>query len=155
MTIEELRQVLHQLHLDYDADPQLIYVFYQTPDGLVNNFSISMQHARQRNRQPMTQTQLADLMEQYPAAADSKIVAVEHPTHGLTRWIDSAEVCTRLNVCPHTLRRWVKMDRLHPAHLGKRIYYDPDEVEAFLRSNMRQENGRLDRVGTLPPENET
>ncbi len=138
---------MHQLHLDYDADPKLIYVFYQTPDGLINNFSISMQHARQRNRQPMTQAQLADLMQQYPDTKGSTIMAVDHPKEGLTQWMETAEVCRRLDICPRTLRRWVQRGCLHPAHLGRRVYYDPAEVEAFLRSNRRMESGRLDAVG--------
>ena len=50
MTMDELKAILHTLKLDFDAEPQLIYVFYETPDGLVNNLSISVGSARQRNR---------------------------------------------------------------------------------------------------------
>ena len=107
MTIEELREILHRLHLDGDARPQLIYLFYQTDDGLVNNLTISLRSARQRNRRPMTQQQLAGLMEQYPDASGGKLLAVEHPAEGLTRWIDATDVCQRLHTSRQTLRRWV------------------------------------------------
>ena len=42
MTKEELQEILHDLELDYEAEPTLIYLFYVTPEGKVNNFSISM-----------------------------------------------------------------------------------------------------------------
>lgn len=147
MTVEELRQIMHQLHLDCDAEPQLIYIFYQTPDGLVNNLSIHVRHAKLRNRQPMTSQQLSDLLQQYPDAAGAQLLATEHPRHGLTHWLETSEVCRRLNICYRTLRRWAVSGHLHPTHIGRRTYYDPDEVERLLRTNQRQENGRLDRVG--------
>ena len=148
MTIDELRQIMHQLKLDFDSDPQLIYVFYKTSDGLVNNFSISIQHARQRNRRAMTDQQLADLMQcQYPATRDSSLIAVERPT-SLTHWLDTSEVCRQLNVSRHTLYRWDKQGLLHPAVMRNRRFYDAAEVDAVLRSNSIQENGRLDKKGS-------
>ena len=146
MTIEELRQLMHRLHLDADAEPQLIYLFYQTADGLVNNLTISLRSARQRNRRPMTDAQLADLMRQYPDAADARLLAIEHPQRGLTRWMDTDEVCQRLHICRQTLLRWSKRGLLHPAAMGHRHYFDADEVDALLRSNIIQENHRLDRT---------
>ncbi len=147
MTIEELREILHRLHLDGDARPQLIYLFYQTDDGLVNNLTISLRSARQRNRRPMTQQQLAGLMEQYPDASGGKLLAVEHPAEGLTRWIDATDVCQRLHTSRQTLRRWVARGLLHPSTMGRRQYFDPAEVEALLRSNILQDNGRADLTG--------
>lgn len=147
MKVEELRELMHKLHLDGDVRPNLIYVFYQTDDGLVNNFSISLHSARQRNRTPMTAEQLSELMQQYPSAHGAKLLALEHPQSGLTHWIDAHEVCCRLAVCRQTLRRWVKRGLLHPSRLGGRIYFDPGEIEAFLRSNVIQPNGRIDTKG--------
>ena len=46
MTKEELQEILHELELDYEAEPTLIYLFYSTPDGRVNNFSISVRRGR-------------------------------------------------------------------------------------------------------------
>ena len=148
MTIEQLKDIMHRLHLDYDAAPGLVYVFYQTPDGLVNNFSIHVHHARQANRRPMGPEELADLMQaQYPATRQGRIMAVEHPKQGLTRWVETADLCGRLHTTRRTLYRWREQGLLHPARLGNRLYYDLDEVEAFIRSNMVQENGRLDHTG--------
>ncbi len=148
MTIEELRQLMHRLHLDADARPQLIYLFYVDDRGLVNNLSISLHSARQHNRQPMTAAQLAALMQQYPAARDVQLLALEHPQRGLTCWLDGKDVCRRLGTSRQTLNRWVQRGLLHPSRLGRRNYYDPDEVEALLRSNIIQPNGRADTTGT-------
>lgn len=147
MTIDELREIMHQLKLDFDCEPQLIYVFYQTPDGLVNNFSINIRHARQRNRQPMTDQQLCDLMErQYPDSREGRLLAVERPD-GLSHWLDSAEVSQRLKVTPQTINRWARSGRLHAAKISHRNYFDAAEVEALLRSNVIQDNGRMDKTG--------
>lgn len=147
MTNDELKEILRQLHLNIDSEPQLIYVFYQTADGLVNNFSINMRRARQRNRRPMTNSQLVDLMEsQYPDARDSRLLAVERPA-GLTRWLDTADVCQMLHVTRQTINRWARRGLLHPAKMGHRHYFDATEIDAVLRSNIIQENGRLDKKG--------
>lgn len=149
MTKEQLKQILEALHLEYESKPTLIYVFYQTDEGLINNFSISVKRARQRNRQPMTQEQLAALMErEYPATRQGRILAVEHPDEGLTRWMDTHEVCERLNTTARTLRRWAQCGYIHPSRLGRRNYYDAADVEALLRSNIIQPNGRMDTTGT-------
>ena len=47
MTKEALQEILHVLELDYEAEPTMVYVFYATPDGRVNNFSISMRRGRE------------------------------------------------------------------------------------------------------------
>ena len=149
MTKEQLKQILEALHLEYESKPTLIYVFYQTDEGLINNFSISVKRARQRNRQPMTPSQLAALMErEYPATRQGKILAVEHPDEGLTRWMDTKEVCDLLRTTPRSLRRWAQKGLLHPSHTGSRNYYDAADVEALLRSNIIQPNGRMDTTGT-------
>ena len=36
MTNDELRELMHRLQLDCAEAPRLIYVFYETADGLVN-----------------------------------------------------------------------------------------------------------------------
>lgn len=148
MTIEQLKDIMHQLHLDYDASPGLVYVFYQTPDGLVNNFSLHVHHARQANRRPMDASQLADLMaREYPATRQGRLLAVEHPQQGLTRWVETADLCRRLGTTRRTLYRWREQGLLHPSRLGNRLYYDLEEVDALIRSNIVQENGRLDKTG--------
>ena len=147
MKKEELEDLLHVLGLDYEAEASLIYLFYTTPDGLVNNFSINIRHARQRNRKPMTVQQLADLMQQqYPASRGSRLLAVERPD-SRTHWIDTAEVAKRLKVSPQTVNSWGRKGLLHPSRLGRKNYYDAAEVEKLLRSNIIQDNGRMDKTG--------
>ena len=139
---------MQRLHLDADARPQLIYLFYVDDRGLVNNLSISLHSARQRNRHPMTAAQLAALMQQYPAARDTRLLAIEHPQQGLTQWLDTDEVCQRLHICRQTLHRWSRRGLLHPSRMGHRHYFDAAEVDALLRSNIIQPNGRLDLTGS-------
>lgn len=148
MTIDELRQIMHQLKLDFDSDPQLIYVFYQTPEGLINNISISVQHARQSNRRPLTDGQLADMVHgEYPSTRDGRLLAVERPD-GLTQWLDTAEVCQRLNTTRQTVNRWARQGLLHAARMGRRNFFDAAEIDALMRSNIIQENGRIDKKGS-------
>ncbi len=149
MTIEELRQILHDLHLDVEERPHLVYLFYETDEGRVNNLSISLRAARRRNRRRMSDADLVGVLQQYPAARDAKLVALEHPERGLTRWLTPDEVCRRLKASRSTLLRWDHQGLLHPAVVGRRKYYDDKEVEALLRSNIRQENGRIDHTGAV------
>lgn len=131
--------------MEYSTPPSLIYVFYQTDDGLINNFSISLRHARQRNRRPMTEAQLASLMErEYPATRRGQILAVEHPEKGLTRWIDTNEVCRLLHTTPRSLLRWARKGLVHPSRMVNRNYYDAEEIDNLLRSNIIQPNGKVD-----------
>ena len=146
MTLDELKDLLRRLQLDYDAAPTLVYVFYQTADGLVNNFSISLRRARSRSGRPMTPEQLGALMQQYPAAAEGKIMAIEHPRQGLSQWMDMADVCRRLHVSRRTLTRWQQRGLLHPTRIGRRLYFNTADIEALLRSHLIQENGRLDKT---------
>lgn len=149
MTTEELRDLLHKLHLDYEAEPNLIYLFFENEDGTVDNFSISIRSARQRNRRPMSDEQVAQVAMQYPAVQRGKLLAIERPDGSLTQWIDSVEVCQRLHISRQTLRRWVKRGLLVPSVMGRRHYFDPAEVEQLLRSNIIQENGRIDKTGLV------
>lgn len=149
MTKEQLQNLLHSLHLEYDSAPTFIHVFYQDEQGLINNFSISVQHARQKDYRPMGAGQLAELMErEYPATRGARILAVEHPHKGLQRWLDTLEVCHMLHVTARALSRWSQAGFLHPSRLGRRNYYRAEEIEAFLQSNILQDNGRLDRKGS-------
>lgn len=146
-TLEEIRNLMHQLGLDKEEPVTLAYIFYQTADGAVNNLSVSLHSGHRQGRRPLSDSQLVDIMEGYPAAAGAKIVAIEHPQRGLTQWLDASDVCRQLHTSRQTLRRWVHRGLLHPSRLSRRLYFDPAEVERVLRSNVIQENGRLDRAG--------
>lgn len=146
MTTEQLRKILEELKLDFESKPTLVYIFYETPDGLVNNLSVSI-HARKRNGRQYSPEELMRITEAYPSAAGGRILAVVHPEEGLTRWMDTLEVCEALHTTRGTLRRWTNKGLLHPSRTGRRIYFDAKEVDALLRSNVIQDNGRLDQTG--------
>lgn len=152
MTIEEMRDILHRLHLDAEVEPNLIYVFYATDDGRVNNFSISLHSARQRNRHPLSDEQLVDVMQQYPDARGARVVAIEHPRRGLSQWLDTHDVCALLHTTRRTIYSWRRRGLLHPSRLGGHLYFDAAEVESLLRSNIIQPNGKADFRGTLLPD---
>lgn len=139
---------MHQLHLDFDAEPTLIYIFYRTPEGLINNFSISLHAARQRNRQAMTAEQLGNVLGQYPAAADATVVATEHPREGMRQWLDADTVSRRLHTSRRSLARWVQRGLLHPARMNRRLYFDAAEVDRMLADNIITDQGRIDSTAT-------
>ena len=58
MTIEQLRKILEEMNIDFEPRPSLIYIFYETPDGLVNNLSISVRRAKRRDGRRMNQQEL-------------------------------------------------------------------------------------------------
>lgn len=148
MTTQELKNILRALDIEYNPGPRLIYVFYQTDDGLVNNLSVSIRHGRSRRPKELGDNQLAELMQQYPDAADSRILAIERPEKGLTLWMDADQVCRRLDTSRRTLGRWVAAGLLHPSRMGNRLYFDPDEIERLIRSHIIQPNGRADLRGS-------
>lgn len=147
MSIEELREILEKLNIGFDEKPRMIYIFYETPDGMVNNLSVSLRRAKRRDGRYMNQRELMELTQKYPVARESKVIAVEHPNEGLTRWLDTVDVCEKLHTTRQTLRRWVLKGLLHPSRTGRRIYFDAKEVERLLNSNVIQENGRVDATG--------
>ena len=149
MTKEQLQELMRQLELEFDARPGLVQVFYRTADGRINNFSISVHNACDSRHRAMSDRQLADLMQrEYPATRQARLLAVEHPREGLTRWLDSAEVCRLLHTTRQTVNRWARRGLLHPARLGNRNYYDAAEVDVLLHSHVIQDNGRLDTQGS-------
>lgn len=142
MKKEELEDLLHALGLDYEAEASLIYLFYVTPEGLVNNYSISVRRGGHLNDK-----QLETLMrEQHPATRGSKLLHVERPNVPLCPWLDIAEVCSMLHITRKTLRSWTMKGVFHPSCVGGRIYYNLGEINRVLAENMIQENGRLDNT---------
>lgn len=146
MTIEELKELVDALKLDLNPQSNMIYVFYTTPDGTVNNLSISLRRAKLPDGHKMTDGDLAKLMQQYPDARRGTIMAVERPRGDLHRWMDAVEVCQALHTSRQTLRRWIHCGLLHPSTLGRKLYFDADEVDRILRENMITESGRLDET---------
>ena len=146
LTKEELQEILHELELDYEAEPTLIYLFYQTPDGRVNNFSISMRRGGHLNDR-----QLERLMRsQYPATRQCTLIHTERPeaTPDNVEWLDTVEVCRMLHISDRTLRKWKERGLFHPATVdgSRKLYYSRSEINRVLASNIIQENGRVDKT---------
>jgi excisionase family DNA binding protein len=43
-----------------------------------------------------------------------------------------SEVATALRVSPHTVRAWVRKDRLRPVRICRRLLFHPDAVAQFV-----------------------
>ena len=154
MTKEELEDMLHVMGLDYEAETDQIYVFYVRPDGCVDNFSISVRRGRK-----MSDNAIVEMMRrEYPATRQGEVMAVERP-HGFVNikaqeqrertkeeWLDTTDVCNMLKVSDRTLRSWRRQGYLKGYNTGGRVYYSRQEIDALLRSNAIQENGKLDKT---------
>ena len=147
MNKEEIQAILSRLRLECDAEPTLVYIFYENADGRVNNLTLSLQHCRTQGQGPLRPERMERLMQEYPDARDAKVLAVEHPRTDLSQWLDVPDVCRRLHTTYPTLHRWIGKGLLHPSRVGRRLYFDPTEVEALLRSNIIQPNGKADLTG--------
>ena len=141
MTKEEMQKILQILELDYEAEPTLVYVFFERPDGRVDNFSISVRRGSQ-----MSNRQLEELMRrEYPATRKSRVVAVDRPDYvPPVEWLEANDVRRMLHVSERTLRNWTRRGFFHPTQIARRIYYSRDEVEEVLRHNAILDNGRFD-----------
>lgn len=141
MTKEEMQKILQIFDLDYEAEPTLVYVFFERPDGRVDNFSISVRRGGQ-----MDNRQLEELMRrEYPATRQGRVVAVDRPDYvPPVEWVEATDVCNMLRVSPRTLRRWTLRGLFHPSQIGRRVYFMRDEVESVLRNNAVLDNGRFD-----------
>jgi predicted site-specific integrase-resolvase len=50
----------------------------------------------------------------------------------IPRLLTLAAVADALAVSPHTVRKWVKLGRLRPARICRRLLFDPVEVTRFV-----------------------
>lgn len=146
MTKEEIQEILRNLELDYEAEPTLIYLFYLTPDGRVNNFSISMRRGGHLNDK-----QLEKIMRrEYPATRQGTLIHTERPeaTPENVEWLDTVEVCRLLHISERTLRTWRRRGLFHPTipEGSRKLYYNRSEINHVLASNAIQENGRIDKT---------
>ena len=149
MTKEELQEILHDLELDYEAEPTLIYLFYITPDGRVNNFSISMHRGGHLNDR-----QLERLMRrEYPATRQGTLIHAERPeaTPDNVEWLDTADVCRMLHISRKTLWKWTKRGLFTPSKVEGKIFYSRTEINNVIASNLLQENGRVDKTAFSLP----
>ena len=116
MTKEALQEILHVLELDYETEPSLVYVFYTTPDGRVNNFSIS---AVERP-EPAKNVEWLDVND---------VCRMLHITdRTLRRW---------------TGRGLFHPSAMEGC---RKLYYRRDEIDRVLQSKAVQENGTIDKT---------
>jgi predicted DNA-binding transcriptional regulator AlpA len=156
MTKEELQEILHELELDYEAEPTLIFLFYTTPDGRVNNFSISV-----RRGGHLSDRQLERLIRrEYPATRQGVLFHAERPesTPDDKEWLDVSEACRMLHISRKTLWKWTKRGLFTPSKVEGMVYYSRTEINDVITSNLMQENGRVDKTaldekGLLPSRN--
>jgi excisionase family DNA binding protein len=148
MTKEEIKEILHILELDYEAEPSLIYVFYRTRDGVFRNFSISV-----RQGDHLSDLELVSLMRrEYPATRQGDVVDVERPAMlppAGERWLDTSDVCHLLKISRQTVSSWAKKGYLTPYCVGGRVYFSRTQIDHFIRSNAIDENGRLDKTAIM------
>ena len=146
MTKQELRELLHVLELDYEADASMMYVFYEMPDGRVNNFSISVRRGKE-----MTDEEVVALMRrEYPSTREGRLLCLERQEGRRTDWMDAHEVRQWLHISATTLRVWQRRGYLKGYALGGRVYYDRAEIDKVIRSGAIQENGRFDKTALVP-----
>jgi excisionase family DNA binding protein len=46
-----------------------------------------------------------------------------------------AATATRMGVSPYTLRAWIRQGRIPFVRLGRRVLFDPADVDRFIKAN--------------------
>jgi predicted site-specific integrase-resolvase len=54
------------------------------------------------------------------------------PDTGVPHLITLIDLAERLRVSPHTIRSWVRKDKLRPIRLCRRLLFHPHEIQRFL-----------------------
>lgn len=55
---------------------------------------------------------------------------------GLKTWLDNEDVCRMLNISKRTLQSYRDSGKLAFSQINHKIYYKPEDVEAFLRKKL-------------------
>ncbi len=148
MDKKEMMRLLHELELDYEAQP-LVNVFWRGRDGQMHNFSVSQQLGAR-----LDNMELARLMrEQYPDTRGGRVEMVERPGSEpvwmpgeAVEWLDKQDVMALLHISEHTLKRWAGRGVFRRVKMGRHIYYDRRDIDRALRLNMVQEDGKIDKT---------
>jgi excisionase family DNA binding protein len=56
-----------------------------------------------------------------------------------------------LGISPHTLRSWARRGLVIPARLGRRVLFDPADLEAFVEANKVRGGSRAEQGPTKGP----
>lgn len=55
---------------------------------------------------------------------------------GMKTWLDNEDVCRMLNISKRTLQSYRDSGKLAFSQINHKIYYKPEDVEAFLQKNL-------------------
>ena len=55
---------------------------------------------------------------------------------GIKTWLDNEDVCRMLNISKRTLQSYRDSGKLAFSQINHKIYYKPEDVEAFLERNV-------------------
>lgn len=55
---------------------------------------------------------------------------------GMKTWLDNEDVCRMLNISKRTLQSYRDSGKLAFSQINHKIYYKPEDVEAFLQKNV-------------------
>lgn len=139
MKPNELKSILQMLGFSQEAEPTMMYVFYQLPDGRVCNFSLSV-----RAGAKMLDGEVVEMMRrEYPATSEATVMAVERPEGVVmteTEWIDTVDICHWLKVSRRTVERWRQQGLIKGRRMGGRVYYSRQEVNRALWEGKVKEN---------------
>lgn len=66
----------------------------------------------------------------------AKVRKLTERNTGLKTWLDNEDVCRMLNISKRTLQSYRDSGKLAFSQINHKIYYKPEDVEAFLQQNL-------------------
>lgn len=87
-------------------------------------------------------TRIFDEMIRRVKSVEGKAVALCRGQEdlGLKKWLDNQEVCEILGISVRTLQTYRDKGLLPYSCIKHKIFYNPEDVEAFLKSSYHQQN---------------
>ena len=67
----------------------------------------------------------------------------------INNWLDKSEVAIMLRITTRTVERWSKKGIFHAYKVNGKTYFLREEIDSVIKSNIVQENGRLDPLSAL------
>ena len=75
------------------------------------------------------------MMESFSELA-GKVRKLTERNTGMKTWLDNEDVCRMLNISKRTLQSYRDSGKLAFSQINHKIYYKPEDVEAFLQKNL-------------------
>ena len=66
----------------------------------------------------------------------AKVRKLTERNTGLKTWLDNEDVCRMLNISKRTLQSYRDSGKLSFSQINHKIYYKPEDVEAFLQQSL-------------------